>query len=82
MAVMMVGVTALGTFHPEANPALAGSGVYGDRSLRAAMALRVLGAAPSIAAMAYHKRSGGRASQPNETLGEGGEAVAAQRDAR
>ena len=69
MAAMGIGLSALGAYHPGANPALAGGGVYADRAVRAEMVLRVLGAAPTLAALAYHKSTGGHATAPNETLG-------------
>ena len=69
MTVLMTGMATLGAYHPDANPALAGGGVYDDPSVRSEMVLRVLGAAPTLAAIAYHKRNGSMATPPNETLG-------------
>ena len=55
MSIVMAGVVALGTLHPEQNPALAGQGVYGEKAVQDAQIVRLLGMVPAIAAYAYHR---------------------------
>jgi citrate synthase len=51
-------IAALGTFHPEANPALTNQDVYNDLKLRNKQIHRLLGTVPTIAAFAYRHRIG------------------------
>lgn len=57
MSVVMTGVVALGSLHPEQNPALAGQSVYSSQSVQDAQIARLLGAIPTIAAFAYYRYS-------------------------
>lgn len=43
MGVLMTGICALSTLHPEANPALAGGGVYKTREAQDKQIVRLLG---------------------------------------
>ncbi|PNH11655.1 Citrate synthase 2, peroxisomal [Tetrabaena socialis] len=43
MGVLMTGLCALSTMHPEANPALAGQGVYKSREMQDKQIVRLLG---------------------------------------
>jgi citrate synthase len=55
MSIVMAGIVALGTLHPEQNPALAGQGIYGSKEVQDAQIVRLLGMVPAIAAFAYHR---------------------------
>lgn len=69
MTVMMTGLSALCAFHPEANPALSGQDVYKSREVREKQIVRLLGKVPTLAALAYHRRTGQRPSPPTQRLG-------------
>ena len=43
MSAIVVGLTSLGSFYPEANPAIAGSGVYKSSQVQDQQILRILG---------------------------------------
>jgi citrate synthase len=58
MGMVISTVTAMSTFHPEANPALAGQDVYKDEVVRNKQIHRILGTMPTIAAYAYRHRIG------------------------
>lgn len=58
MGMIISAVTALSTFYPEANPALAGQEVYANLALRNKLIHRIIGTMPTIAAMAYRRRIG------------------------
>ena len=51
-------ITAMSTFHPEANPALTNQDVYKDEKLRNKQIHRLLGSVPTISAFAYRHRIG------------------------
>ncbi len=72
MGVMMTGMAALGAFHPEANPAISGNGIYkgtGGHAVRDKQIVRILGKAPALAAAAYHRKTGRRPPPPQQGLG-------------
>jgi len=69
MGMIVSAFAAMGTLHPEANPALAGQSVYSDKKLRAKQVARILGQGPTLAAMAYRKRIGRPFVEPNPNLG-------------
>jgi citrate synthase len=58
MGMLIATMSAFSTLKPEANPALAGSGVYKNTSLRNKQIYRLLGLTPSMAANAYRHRIG------------------------
>ncbi len=58
MGMVISTVSAMSTFHPEANPALAGQDVYKDVAVRNKNIYRMLGTIPTIAAYAYRHRIG------------------------
>lgn len=58
MGMMVASISAMGTLHPEANPALAGQDVYNDLNIRNKNIHRILGKVPTIAAFAYRHRTG------------------------
>ena len=68
MSALVVGITSLGSFYPEANPAFAGSGVYKSSVVQDQQIVRILGMAPAIAAAAYHLRTGKKLPQPKSGL--------------
>lgn len=58
MGMFISTVAAMSTMHPSANPALAGQTVYNNTELRNKQIHRLLGAAPTIAALSYRHRIG------------------------
>lgn len=58
MGMLITALSALGTVHPEANPALSGQGVYDDKRLRNKQINRAIGSVATIAAFAYRHRQG------------------------
>jgi len=58
MGMLISTITAMSTFHPEANPALVGQNVYTDDKVRNKQIHRILGTMPTIAAYAYRHRIG------------------------
>lgn len=58
MGMVISTITAMSTFHPEANPALAGQNVYNDDRMRNKQIHRILGTIPTISAFAYRQRIG------------------------
>ena len=55
MGMIVSAFAAMGTLHPEANPAVAGQAVYDNKKLRNKQIATILGAGPTLAAMAYRK---------------------------
>jgi len=56
---MLIGtVSAMSTFHPEANPALNGQDLYKDERVRNKQIHRIIGTMPTISAFAYRHRIG------------------------
>ena len=64
MGMFVSTMAALSTFHPEANPALAGQQCYKDVDLRNKQIYRILGTAPTIAAASYRHRIGREYNDP------------------
>lgn len=60
MGMLISSMSAMSTFHPEANPALApgGQDVYNNIELRNKQIHRILGTIPTLAAYAYRHRIG------------------------
>jgi citrate synthase len=58
MGMIISTISALSTFHPEANPALTNQDVYKDIKLRNKQVHRLIGALPTISAFAYRHRIG------------------------
>jgi len=69
MGMLVSTVAALSTFHPEANPALAGQDVYDDKKTRNKQVHRMLGIMPTLAANAYRHRIGRSYNKPQNDLG-------------
>lgn len=68
MGVLVTGLAALGAFHPEANPAIAGNSVYNSMDVRDKQIVRILAKVPMLAAYAYHRRTGRPVAPPNPRL--------------
>lgn len=64
MGMFVSTIAALSTFHPEANPALAGQKVYDDKTVRNKQFYRILGIVPTIAAQSLRHRIGREYTQP------------------
>lgn len=58
MGMIISIISAMSTFHPEANPALTSQGVYKDKVFRNKQIHRMIGVMPTIAAFAYRRRTG------------------------
>merc|ERR1711998_146986 len=69
MGMIVSAFAALGTIHPEANPALAGQDVYKNMEIRNKQIARIIGAGPTLAAMAYRHRIRRPFIEPNPDLG-------------
>lgn len=68
MGMLMTSVSAMSTFHPEANPALAGQDIYDKQEMRNKQIHRILGTMPTIAACTYRHRIGRPYENPSENL--------------
>ena len=68
MGMVMSTVAAMGTFHPEANPSLAGQDCYKDITLRNKQVHRALGTMSTISAYAYRHRIGRPPVDPSNSL--------------
>eukprot|EP00744_Colponema_vietnamica_P000437 GILI01000789.1.p1 GENE.GILI01000789.1~~GILI01000789.1.p1 ORF type:complete len:500 (-),score=163.57 GILI01000789.1:280-1779(-) len=68
MGMLVSTVAAMSTFHPEANPALAGSSVYNDKRHRNKQIQRLLGTMPTVSACCYRQRIGRPFNDPNSDL--------------
>jgi len=69
MGMLISTMAAISTFHPEANPALAGQEVYKDKKLRNKQIHRLLGNIPTLSAYAYRHRIGRSYNKPQPDLG-------------
>ncbi len=69
MGMVISTLAAVSTFHPEANPALAGQDCYKNQKLRNKQIHRLLGNTPTIAANAYRHRIGREYNKPQNQLG-------------
>jgi len=58
MGMLATMFAAMGTQHPEANPALQGQAIYSDVAHRNKQIHRILGSIPTMAAFAYRRRIG------------------------
>lgn len=68
MGILISTISAYSTLHPEANPALAGEGIYKDVEIRNKQVYRLLGLVPTIAANSYRHRIGRPYNQPSDNL--------------
>ncbi|EFA86430.1 citrate synthase [Heterostelium album PN500] len=69
MGMLISTVAALGTFYPEANPALVGQDIFKSESVRNKQILRIVGKLPTIAACAWRHRIGRPYNTPVNHLG-------------
>ncbi|KAJ4780627.1 Citrate synthase [Rhynchospora pubera] len=68
MGVLISAMSALSVFHPDANPALRGQGLYKSKQIRDKQIVRILAKAPTIAAAAYLRLAGRPAVLPSTNL--------------
>ncbi|KAH7283585.1 hypothetical protein KP509_34G014700 [Ceratopteris richardii] len=68
MSALITSLNALGSFHPDANPALQGQDLYKSQAVRDKQIVRILGKVPSIAAAIYSHLSGRRPVTPANHL--------------
>jgi citrate synthase len=68
MGMVIATITAMSTFHPEANPALASQNVYDNEKMRNKQIHRILGTMPTIAAYAYRHRIGRPLVDPQSNM--------------
>jgi citrate synthase len=68
MGMFISAFSALGTLHPEQNPALTSQTVYSNNNVRNKQICRILGNATTIAAMVYRHRMGRPFNIPNSDL--------------
>ena len=69
MGVLLTGLSALSTCHPEQNPALAGQNVYKSKEMVDKQIVRLVGKIPALAAWAYHRATGKQPAAPRQNLG-------------
>jgi len=68
MGMLISTVAALGTFYPEANPALRGSDIFKNERVRNKQIFRIVGKLPTIAACAWRHRIGRPYNEPSANL--------------
>lgn len=70
MGMFISSIASLSTFHPEANPSLAGPQIFvEDRKLRNKQLKRIIGKATTLAANAYRHRIGREFNTPRNDMG-------------
>jgi citrate synthase len=68
MGMLISTMAALGTFYPEANPALRGSDIFKNERVRNKQIYRIIGKLPTIAACAWRHRIGRPYNEPGANL--------------
>mmetsp|Transcript_12993 Transcript_12993/g.41033 ORF Transcript_12993/g.41033 Transcript_12993/m.41033 type:complete len:347 (+) Transcript_12993:582-1622(+) len=68
MGVLLTGISALGTLHPEANPAMSGSGVYKSQEICDKQCVRLIAKMANLGAYAYHRKTGRMPAPPTQKL--------------
>ncbi|KAG9292443.1 hypothetical protein G9A89_015313 [Geosiphon pyriformis] len=69
MGMFISSIAAMSTFHPDANPALAGSDLFiRDEKIRNKQIFRLLGKTPTLAAITYRHRIGRGYNTPQNNL--------------
>jgi citrate synthase len=68
MGMLISTVAAMGTFYPEANPALNGSDIFKNERIRNKQIFRIIGKLPTIAACAWRHRIGRPYNEPAANL--------------
>lgn len=66
MGMLISTLATISTFHPDANPALAGEGVYKNKDIVNKQIFRLLGSLPTIAANSFRNRIGREYNFPAE----------------
>eukprot|EP00922_Rhytidocystis_sp_ex-Travisia-forbesii_P051359 GHVS01076240.1.p1 GENE.GHVS01076240.1~~GHVS01076240.1.p1 ORF type:complete len:544 (-),score=64.85 GHVS01076240.1:318-1883(-) len=69
MGILMAAMAALGTCHPESNPALAGQDIYSSADVRNREMLHILGLMPTLAATIHRHREGLDLHDPDMATG-------------
>jgi len=69
MGMFISSIAAMGTFYPDANPALQGNDVFNDTKMRNKQIVRLIGKVSTIAACSYRHRVGRPFNQPDSSLG-------------
>ena len=69
MGVILAGLNALSTFHPEQNPALQGGAIYASHANQDKQIVRIIGKMTTLAAHAYHRNTGRTPAPPNQHMG-------------
>ena len=69
MGVILAGLNALSTFHPEQNPAIQGGDIYRAHGAQDKQIVRIIGKMTTLAAHAYHRNTGRAPAHPNQKLG-------------
>eukprot|EP01023_Acetabularia_acetabulum_P026710 TRINITY_DN2532_c1_g1_i2.p1 TRINITY_DN2532_c1_g1~~TRINITY_DN2532_c1_g1_i2.p1 ORF type:complete len:495 (-),score=75.93 TRINITY_DN2532_c1_g1_i2:249-1733(-) len=68
MAIMITAIMALSTLFPHQNPAIAGSSVYNSKTIQDKQIMNLIGKAPGLAALVYHRCRGTVPHPGNEQL--------------
>lgn len=68
MGMLVAGIGAMSTLHPEANPALQGDKIYKDPTFVNKQIFRLLGNLPTLAAYCYRHRIGRPFNEPRNDL--------------
>ena len=68
MGFLICTISSISTFHPEANPSLAGNDLYNNIKVRNKQIHRILGNITTVAACAYRHRVGRNMNQPHQTM--------------
>lgn len=68
MGMLVSSVAAMGTFYPDANPALQGTDVMNSKQVVFKQIVRLIGKMPTIAAYAYRHRIGRPFNAPDSSL--------------
>lgn len=66
MGMLISTLSAISTFHPEANPALSGQSIYKNEEFRNKQIYRLLGMTPTVAANSFRHRIGREYNLPAE----------------
>ena len=66
MGVILAGLNALSTFHPEQNPAIQGGDIYRAHGAQDKQIVRIIGKMTPQAAHSYHRTTGRAPAHPNQ----------------
>eukprot|EP00246_Nothoceros_aenigmaticus_P017523 TRINITY_DN8636_c0_g1_i1.p1 TRINITY_DN8636_c0_g1~~TRINITY_DN8636_c0_g1_i1.p1 ORF type:complete len:517 (+),score=88.38 TRINITY_DN8636_c0_g1_i1:294-1844(+) len=68
MGMLLGSISALSSFHPDANPALQGENLYKSKAVRDKQIVRIIGKVPTLAAAAYLHMAGRPPVAPSNNL--------------